>query len=98
MLSFLGQEKPDSPAVTGINDTPDIPAILKLPGCPCYRALVKVVVPDQGILHNVLLPCKEHQDRELACGEVQRPEPFIEKDDFTAVEERNNGPEGDHFR
>jgi hypothetical protein len=46
-----------------------------------------MIVPDKGILHDVLLPCEEHEDRKLARGESQRPEPVIEKDNFAAVDE-----------
>ena len=55
-------------------------------------------MPDKGVLHDILFLCKEHQDRELACREAQRPEPVIEKDKFTAVDKGDNRPEGDIVR
>ena len=63
--------------------------------CPGYRALVEVIVPDKGFLHDVLLPVQQHQDRELARGEAQRPEPVVEKDEPAAAGEGDNRPEGD---
>ena len=85
MLTFFREEEPDCPPVTRIGDPPDIPAVLQLPDCPGYRTLVEMVVPDKGVLHDVLFLCKEHQDRELPCREAERPEPVIEKDEPAAA-------------
>jgi hypothetical protein len=54
-----------------------------------------MVVPDKGILHNVLFLCKEHQDRVLPCREAERPEMVIEENEPAAGDKGDNRPEGD---
>ncbi len=98
MLSFLGTEEPDRPPVTRVGDPPDIPPVLQLPDSPGYRSFVEMVVPDKGILHDVLFLCKEHQDRELPGRETKRPETVIEEDEPAAVDKGDNRPEGDIVR
>ena len=54
-----------------------------------------MIVPDQGLLHDVLLFVEQHQDRELACREAQWPEPVIQKNEPAATGDGDYRSKGD---
>ena len=94
-FTLPGEEESDSPSVFRVSDPPDISGTFEFFYCPRYGSLIEMVVPDKGLLHDVLLTEKQHQDRELSGGESQRPEPVIEEDKTPASRDGNKSSEGD---
>jgi len=80
-LAFFCEKEADCPAVIRIDDSAYISGIFEFSDGPGNSTLVKVVVPDKGFLHDVLLFIKQHQNREMAGRKIQGPEPVVEKDD-----------------
>jgi hypothetical protein len=95
--SFVRKSR-TAPRFRGVGYPPDISPVFEVPYRPGYRSLVRVVVPDKGILRDVLRLRKEHQDGELPSREARLPEPVVEEGEFAAVNEGNDRPGGDIVR